>query len=83
MPSAGTLAADLHGLRTEEAKKKIDAVLRSADRSVYTIRLIHGYRGGTRIRDMIEDEYGYGRNGKVIRVRPGENPGITELVLRD
>ncbi|MCR5590140.1 MAG: hypothetical protein K6F73_01275 [Lachnospiraceae bacterium] len=50
--------------------------------SVYTIRLIHGYHGGTRIRDAIEDEFSYGRNEKVKSIRNGSNPGITELVLR-
>ena len=48
----GIIEIDLHGLRTEQAKAKIDAAVRNASPSVYRIRLIHGYHGGTAIRDM-------------------------------
>lgn len=81
--NAGILELDLHGMTCEQAKVKIDAALRRVGRSTYYIRLIHGYHGGTRIQEMISEEYGYGRHEKVIRIRPGSNPGITELVLRE
>jgi hypothetical protein len=79
----GIIEIDLHGLRTEQAKAKIDAAVRNASPSVYRIRLIHGYHGGTAIRDMIEEEYGYGREPKVVRMEPGANQGTTELILRE
>ena len=81
--SAGTIEIDLHGLRTEDAIKKVLSEVNNASGSVYTIRLIHGYHGGTRIRDAIEDEFSYGRVEKVKRIQPGANPGITELILRE
>ncbi len=81
--SAGTIEIDLHGLRTEDAIKKVLREVNNASGSVYTIRLIHGYHGGTRIRDAIEDEFSYGRVEKVKRIQPGSNPGITELILRE
>ena len=31
----------------------------------------------------IEDEFSYGREEKVKKIRQGANPGITELVLRE
>jgi hypothetical protein len=32
---------------------------------------------------MLQEDYSYGREPKVIRIQGGVNPGITELVLRD
>ncbi len=83
MLSSAVIEIDLHGLRTDEAIRKVKNEVNKAPRSVYTIRVIHGYHGGTSIRSAIMDEFSYGRNDKVIRVKPGSNPGITELVLRE
>ena len=80
--TAGIIEVDLHGMRVEEAIRKIKNEVNKASGSVYAIRLIHGYHGGTRIKEAIEDEFSYGRVGKVKSIRPGANPGITELVLR-
>ncbi len=80
---SGIIEIDLHGMRVEEAVKAVQKEVAKAAPSVYTIRAIHGYHGGTRIREAIEDEFSYGRNAKVLRVRQGNNPGITELVLRE
>ncbi len=80
--TSGIIEIDLHGLKVEEAISKVKREVAKAPGSVYTIRLIHGYHGGTRIRDAIEDEFSYGRNEKVKSIRNGSNPGITELVLR-
>jgi hypothetical protein len=83
MLGSGNIEIDLHGLRTEEAKKKIDEAIRKADTTVYRIKLIHGYHRGHGLKDMIWDEYSYGRNSKVLRIQGGVNEGITELVLRE
>lgn len=72
---------DLHGCRQEEARRKIDKTLASADSSVYQIQLIHGYNRGTNLRSMIYDWYRY--ETKVKRILPGDNPGITVLVLKE
>ncbi|HKM20580.1 MAG TPA: hypothetical protein VJZ01_00875 [Lachnospiraceae bacterium] len=81
--NAGVVEIDLHGLNVYQAKIKIDSQLMKAGGATYRLRLVHGYHGGTGIKDMIEDEYGYGRHDKVIRIQGGNNPGITELVLRE
>lgn len=83
MISTGVIELDLHGMNVEEAKKYIDSRLRMAGSSIYRLRLVHGYRGGTGIKSMIWDEYSYGRNDKVMRVEGGWNEGITELILRE
>ena len=74
---------DLHGLTRDQAQEKIENTLRNAGSGVYRIRCIHGFHGGTAIKDMIRREFGYGLEPKVKRVRPGENEGITELILRE
>lgn len=81
--NGGIIELDLHGRRAEEAKRLIDAQLDRAGRNVYRIRLIHGFHGGTGIKNMIWEEYSYGREPRVVRLEHGMNQGITELVLRE
>ena len=81
--TSGIIEIDLHDMRTEDAVRKAKSEVNKASGSVYIIRLIHGYHGGTRIREAIEDEFSYGREEKVKRIRQGSNPGITELILRE
>lgn len=73
---------DLHGLSSEEARYKIERAVKEAGSGVYRIRCIHGFHGGTRIKDMIRREFGYGLEPKIKEIRGGENEGITELILR-
>ena len=75
------IKVDLHGLRQEEAVKVIDKALAAADSTTYQIQLIHGYNRGTSLRTMIYDEYRYEK--KIRRIIPGDNPGITVLVLKE
>ena len=74
---------DVHGMRTEEAVAAVQKKVEQAESSVYKIRVIHGYNGGTRIRSAIREEFSYGREPKVKRIVMGANEGITELILRE
>lgn len=74
---------DVHGMRAEEAYAAVDQQVQAAHAGIYRIRIIHGYKGGTRIRSKLREEYSYGREPKVKRVVMGDNEGITELVLRE
>ena len=76
--SAGILELDLHGKNEYQAKAAIDAALRRAKAGTYRLRLIHGYHGGTALRDMIRRDYA----SKCLRVLPLDN-GRTDLVLRE
>ena len=78
---SGTRELDLHGMTCYQAKVVIDAALRRCGRSVYRLSLIHGYRSGTDLRDMIRRDYR--KNPKVVRIELGLNPGVTDLVLRE
>ena len=79
----GIIELDVHGMNAEEAVNAAAVAVRKADSSVYRIRIIHGYHGGTRICSAIREEFSYGRDAKVRRVEMGTNQGITELVLRE
>ena len=72
---------DLHGMRQEEAQRVIDKAIASAGPGTYQLQLIHGYHRGTNLRTMIKDWYQY--EEKVKRIIPGDNPGITILVLKE
>lgn len=71
---------DVHGMTLAQACVAIDAALRRA-KGAYRIRVIHGFHGGTALRDGIRGRYG--ANGKVKRIELGLNPGQTDLVLRE
>lgn len=74
---------DVHGCTVEQALQKIQKELVLADNQVYRIRVIHGFHGGTRIRDAVYRELGWGLEPKIRRIVGGDNQGITELVLRE
>ncbi|MBR2532056.1 MAG: Smr/MutS family protein [Lachnospiraceae bacterium] len=65
----------------EQAIKVIDKALADAGPATYQLQLVHGYHRGTNLRSMIRDWYQY--DPKVRRIMPGDNPGITVLVLKE
>lgn len=79
--SSAFVKIDLHGLTQDEAIKVIDKAIASARPTTYQLQLIHGYHRGTSLRTMIHDWYQY--EPKVKRIIPGDNPGVTILVLRE
>ncbi|MBR2562853.1 MAG: Smr/MutS family protein [Eubacterium sp.] len=78
---SGFMKIDLHGKSQDEAMRIIDRAISQAGPAVYQIQLIHGYHRGTALRSMIHDWYRY--EPKVRRIVPGDNPGITILILRE
>ena len=68
-------------MNKHQAKIYVDSLIKRAGRDVYRIRVIHGYRGGTELRELVRKELS--KNPKVIRVEVGLNPGETDLVLRE
>ena len=71
---------DVHGMTLYQACIAVDAALKRAD-GAYRIRVIHGYRAGTALRDGVRSRYA--AHPKVKRVEIGLNPGETDLVLRE
>lgn len=80
LPTAGIITVDLHGCNIHQAKIAIDAALRRS-RGAYRLRIIHGFHGGTALRDMVRRDYAH-RTG-VLRMEIGLNGGETDLVLRE
>lgn len=72
---------DIHGMNKTQAFTSIDALLRRAKGDVYTIRIIHGYHGGTVLRDAVRAHYR--DHPKVKRIELGLNPGETDFILRE
>ncbi len=80
---SGICEINLHGMKAETAKRALEHAVLKADGSIYRIRVIHGYHGGTVLRDWIQERYGKGGDLKVKRIEPGSNPGVSDLVLRE
>lgn len=72
---------DVHGLTVEQAKISIDAKLRKNKGEVYTLKIIHGYHGGTALRDFVRKHYK--NDSRIVRIELGINPGETDLILRE
>ena len=83
MAITGIIEIDCHKMSAEQAVNAVEKKVNEAPMSVYRIRVIHGFNGGTRIRDAIRRELGYGLNSKILRIENGDNQGITELVLKE
>ena len=79
----GIIEIDVHGKNVESAIEEIRKHMNNAKPSVYRIRIIHGYHGGTEYGEGIREEFSYGREPRVKRITMGDNQGITELVLRE
>lgn len=77
----GVQVWDLHGKTTYQVKVTVDAALRRAGAGTYRLRLIHGWHGGTELREFIRAEYS--RHPRVKRLVLSPDGGATELVLRE
>ena len=77
----GIISLDLHGKNTYQTKTAVDALLRRSGNGTYRIRIIHGFHGGTVLRDFLRSEYS--THPKVKRLLLSPDGGTTELVLRE
>ena len=74
------MVLDLHGKNLYQARLLLEAALRRADAGVYRLRVVHGYRGGQTLRQLVREDFR--DHPKVLRqIYQGE--GATELVLRE
>lgn len=72
---------DIHGMNKVQAKTYIDGILKKAGKNVFRIEIIHGFHGGSSLRDMVRSTYK--NNPKVKRIELGLNNGATTLILRE
>ncbi len=83
MISEPIITIDVHGMTVEKALEAIHKKVNDAGNAVYEVRVVHGFHSGTRIRSAVRDEFAYGREPKIKRVQPGDNEGITRLILKE
>ncbi len=76
---AAIVTLDLHGKTQYQARIALDAALRRS-RGVYRIRIVHGWHGGTALRELVRGAYA--AHPRVLRVEP-VSEGETDLVLRE
>lgn len=70
---------DIHNMTREQAQRYIELYLNRADGSVKEVTVIHGYTGGTVLRDMVRHGLHHPR---IQSVYASLNPGTTILVLK-
>lgn len=69
---------DIHNMTHDEAKRYILRFLDRVNGSIREVNVIHGYSGGTVLRDMVRKGL---RHPKLKAKIPSTNPGITILCL--
>lgn len=81
MSRGKVIEVDIHALEKMQAKNKLMGLISSAPSDVTEIVIIHGYRSGTVLRDMVRNELRHSRiRDKMISVI---NPGITTVFLKE
>lgn len=79
--NTGILELDIHGMTRYQAKVYLDSQLKKVKKYIYRIRVIHGYQGGTQLRDLVRREYV--KHPRILRIEIGLNQGSTDLILRE
>lgn len=76
----GIIELDLHGKNAYQARVAIDAALRRAGGGVYRLRLIHGYHGGTALRDLCREYAGHPRVLRLVAQPRIHGPGAAGVL---
>ena len=72
------ITIDLHKHTVYAAKQKLQLVVAVAPEETREIIVIHGYRRGTALRDMVRKDF---NNARIARKYIALNPGVTSLIL--
>lgn len=73
-----SIEIDLHNHTVESAKALITYTLKNLPKGVREVEIIHGYHGGTALRNMVS-KYS---NPKIERKILGLNQGVTIFVIK-
>ena len=74
-----TIEADIHGMRVLEAKRELETLIGRADKSIREIVVIHGYHGGSALKNMVRSELRHHRiQQKILSLNQRE----TTLLLK-
>lgn len=72
------ITVDLHKHTVYAAKQKLQLVIAIAPDDIKEIIVIHGYRRGTALRDMVRNDF---EDRRIARKFLSLNPGITSFIL--
>lgn len=70
---------DIHNMKRDEAQRHILTFLNRVNGSVREVNIIHGWAGGTVLRDMVRRGL---RHPKIKAKVESVNPGVTILILK-
>lgn len=71
---------DVHGCSVAEAKTMITRALKTMNKDVRVLRVVHGYHNGQKIAAMVRRNFR--SHPKIERIELSMNPGITDLIIR-
>ena len=72
------ITVDLHKMSREEAVHQLDNALYKASDEIDEIIVIHGYRNGSKLLELVRHQY---NNSSIQRKFVSLNPGRTYLIL--
>ncbi|MDD4848365.1 MAG: Smr/MutS family protein [Bacteroidales bacterium] len=75
------LKIDIHGLTAQEAKEKVQEMVKKAPRNVQKIVVVHGYHNGTVLSEMVRRQI---RSPRIVDIIPAVgNDGETVIWLKE
>lgn len=72
------LIVDIHGMRVEAAKFRLETTIQSCNADITEIMVIHGYNSGQALKDMVRDL----RAPRIKQIRATLNEGQTMIDLK-
>ena len=75
-----TLSVDLHGMRVEDARFRLDLLLKNTSAETKEVLVVHGFNGGHALRDMVREDFK--NHPRVRSVLKTLTDGQTRLILK-
>lgn len=73
------LNVDIHGMRVEEAKSRLQTIIANCGADVKEIVVIHGYNKGQALKNMVRNEL---EAPRIKRIRAAYNAGQSVIELK-
>ncbi len=70
---------DIHGMMESEAKKHLERYIVSLSKGNHEVRVIHGYKGGQVLKNMVRFKL---KSKRIARVRASINPGESFIDIK-
>ena len=78
--NGNVIEADIHGMNPTQARRELLGLLDRLPEGVTELRVIHGYRGGDSLRDMVQHSLAHPRIAR--KMQSFMNEGETKIFLR-